>query len=134
MDPRLLGGSDRVSLALAAPEEPTPPAGGNRIALGGSLSRGVPGTYFGPDVNALTSGPHTSLYRWHVANDWRMWGTFGLASRQTVSRIGLDAPDRGPGSDEERWLRALAAMMARHQAQLNVRLLVEYDDGHAFVY
>jgi hypothetical protein len=94
----------------------------------------VPGRYFGPDVRALTSGPHTSLYRWHVANDWRMWGTFGLASQQTVSRFAPDARDRESDGGASPPPRALAAMMARHQAQLNVRLLVEYDDGRVFVY
>lgn len=71
VDPALVAGRDVVALTLL------PDASGRgegMLELGGSFSADVPRLVYGPLPRAFTPGRATSIYRWHVANDWHLWG------------------------------------------------------------
>jgi hypothetical protein len=83
---------------------------------------------YGPLVWPLSPTPATSLYRWHVLEDWRLWGVQPVRSRRSESRVPPphQAPACGAAGREQ---RLIADAATRGQAQLNIRLLAEYRDG-----
>ena len=101
----------------------------SEINLGGTFSQMQHNQFYGPSVQAQTVGTRTSLYRWHVANDWRMWDTSALASRKTISRLGSPnvAAETIPGKSAD--LKALISMIEQGTANFNIRLLIQYKDG-----
>ena len=129
VNPRDLAGRKRVSLRLSWSDEEPRRADSRRIALGGALSPDAANAFYGPSPWGLTSGRGTSLYRWHVANDWRMWTTSPLESRATESRI---AP-LGAQSEDPR-VNRIAGLLARGAAHFNIRLHVVYKSGRVAVY
>ena len=100
------------------------------MRLGGSHACTQPDACYGPSPRALSSGAETSLYRWHVAGDWRIWTRTKLDSKSTTSRLG--APG-GPVPASAR-TRLLAERISRGQAHANIRLLVRQRDGVSKIY
>jgi 4-amino-4-deoxy-L-arabinose transferase-like glycosyltransferase len=99
------------------------------INLGGTFSQMQHNQFYGPSVQAQTVGTRTSLYRWHVANDWRMWDTSALASRKTISRLGSPNVAAETISGKSADLKALISMIEQGTANFNIRLLIQYKDG-----
>ena len=73
---------------------------------------------YGPSVLADKIGIATSLYRWHVARDWRLWETNQLDAGGSASRLDRDTT-RGPRSPR---LDYISNMMRRGEAHWNIRL------------
>jgi hypothetical protein len=120
----LVAGRGEVSLVLGvAPEA----SGGAPVLLGGAFGREPPDRFYGPVLRAAGFLPATSLYRWHVEEDWRLWGAQPLASVRTESLVPLPAEAASGRAAREQ--RLVAAATSRRQAHLNIRLLVTYADG-----
>jgi hypothetical protein len=115
-----------VSLTLAS----QPLSEGSTVRLGGSHACTRPDACYGPSPRALSSGAETSLYRWHVANDWRIWTRTKLDSMSTMTRLGVPGRAR-PASART---RLLAERMSRGEAQANIRLLVRERGGASKIY
>ena len=132
MNADLVAGKQVLSLELARelPEDTE----GRVIELGGTFSDGPPDIHTGPSLDAVTIGKRTSLYRWHVTNDWRLWDFNRLSSKGTKSEIRGSALEEGRPEFEDAHTRALAASMARGHARSNIRLLVDHRDGRRIVY
>lgn len=102
---------------------------GRPVELGGTLADALDSSFYGPSVKALTPGSRTSLYRWHVADDWRIWETNVVESYYTVSRVEAGPPETLPGE-----LVSIVDLIGRKQAFHNIRLLVVHSDGRQAVY
>lgn len=127
--PPLIADRREVSLRLAV--QPGAAAEG-RVALGGSFGSDPPGSFYGPVLRVAGASPATSLYRWHVEEDWRLWSVQAVASAATRSRIPL--PPETASGRAARLQRLVAAAAAEGRAHLGARLLVEYEDGSRILY
>ena len=132
VDPSRVGGMDSPSLSLARRGNVPGRRTSGRIGLGGTFSRGVAGSVYGPSVEGLTPGEGTSIYRWHVANDWRMWLSGPLASRR--SKSSMDRAWTEPQAPGDSRVRVLIDNMERQRAHFNIRLLIEYKDGRRVIF
>jgi 4-amino-4-deoxy-L-arabinose transferase-like glycosyltransferase len=123
-DPRSVAGRRQVSLSLAWKQD-VPHGPSARVELGGALSDRDRTRFYGPSPAALVPGAATSLYRWHVLHDWRLWGTSALESRASRSRLLRDG---------QRESRSLGELLDRGAAHWNVRLQVTDRSGRVSVF
>ena len=84
---------------------------------------------YGPSPHALAPGADSSLYRWHVANDWRLWQETEVASLDTHSQL-----FPSDGGELPHATRSLAHLLASGDGRWNMNLLVDLRDGTRRVY
>lgn len=124
VEPERIRGRSVVSLALAL----APGVEAQDVAVGATLSPRTAGAVYGPSPMAVTANAWTSMYRWEVADDWRIWEETPVRSFET--RAGVLETGVAPGArrgPEASWLAA-------DRLHLNVRLLVEEHSGRWVVY
>jgi len=124
-DPALLDGRKVVSLALSRSTTASSTRSGRSVRIGGVFSDESRGDVYGPSLRAEM----TSIYRWEVHEDWRMWETTPLGSLHTASYV-------RPRSQlaSEAVPPYVESMLDRGHARLNIRLVVRYKDGRTAVY
>ena len=127
--PQLVADREKISMRLAAESEST---GEGRVSIGGTFGPETTGSFYGPALRVAGSEPATSLYRWHVEEDWRLWSVQTVASAATRSEI--PPPAETASGRAARIQRLVAAAAAEGRAHLGVRLMVEYDDGSRVLY
>ncbi|MEE8474285.1 MAG: glycosyltransferase family 39 protein [Myxococcota bacterium] len=126
MDPRLVSGQTRLALRLAWDGSADEPG-----TVGGTFFPADRGRQvYGPSVLADKVGIATSLYRWHVAHDWRLWETSRLDAGGSASRLDRE-PARGPRSPR---LDYISKMMWRDEAHWNIRLRLVTSEGRQFFF
>jgi len=123
--------ADRREISLRLAAESGAAAEG-RASIGGTFGREKPGNFYGPVLRVAGSSPATSLYRWHVEEDWRLWSVQSVASAATRSEI--PRPAETASGRLARMQRLVAAAAADGDAFLNARLMIEYDDGSRILY
>ena len=123
----LFGDRSHVSLELrrrpdteAAPEE--------HFLLGGNFDVGNSRVFYGPSPRATDLGQKSSIYRWHVARDWRIWEKTPLRSVRSTSRAaGESASDARPrSSDFESYL---IDKINSGRARFHIRFELTLQDG-----
>jgi 4-amino-4-deoxy-L-arabinose transferase-like glycosyltransferase len=137
-DPKLLDGKKVFRLKLARPktactdeksfavtiggvfamEPPCPPAGKSTIESHDGIRT------FAPIIRREFG---TSLYKWLLTDDWRLWGEQVLSSRSIASSL----PDL---AERNAKLLALSEYLDRHEAYFNIRLVIHMKDGTDRVY
>ncbi len=97
-----------------------------KLRLGGTYGSSSGNEYYGPLTKAVTIGGETSLYRWHVANDWRLW------QKETLDGLGMQSrlvqAKLAPAEADTRLVH-LGELMERGRAHLNIRFLVSLSKG-----
>ena len=124
----LFGDRSQVSLELrrrpgseAAPEE--------RFLLGGNFDVGNSRLFYGPSPRATELGPKSSIYRWHVARDWRIWERTPLKSVRSSSRAAEEpASDARPGSSD--FELYLIDQVNSGRARFHIRFELTLQNGH----
>jgi hypothetical protein len=108
-DPALLRGARDLSIAVDVA-----PAGCEQpILLGVTHDAQTPGMRTGPSIT------NTSLYRWHIIDDWRFWETSPIGSLATQSIL-----SSGPSSSPSNEARGTP-----FDGEFGIRLLIRYKDG-----
>jgi hypothetical protein len=126
---RLVADRREISLLLAADSGS---AADGQLSIGGTFGSEAPGRFYGPVLRISGRSPATSLYRWHVEEDWRLWSVQPVASLATRSEIPL--PAASASGRMARLQRRVARAAAKGRAHLNARMMVEYDDGSRVLY
>jgi len=127
--PQLVAERREISLQLAAASGG---AAEGRVSIGGTFGPETPGSFYGPVLRVAGSSPATSLYRWHVEEDWRLWSAQSIASAAAQSEVPL--PAETASGRAARMQRLVAVAAAEGRAHLNLRLMVEYADGSRVLY
>ena len=97
--------------------------------LGGSFAVQTPQSFYGPSPLATDLGRKTSLYRWHVARDWRIWERTPLKSVRSTSRAAEEsAPDARPGSSS--FESYLIDQVNSGRARFHIRFELTLQNGH----
>lgn len=127
--PELVAERREITLMLA-----TAPAASSAhpVRIGGTFTREPEDRFYGPLLSGFTSQPATSIYKWHVTDDWRLWGTEPLASVRTRSLFEVPAELESGRTDP--FLHLLGTAASRGQAHLNIRLLIESHRGRRALY
>jgi hypothetical protein len=94
------------------------------MLLGGVLTAARGDEFEGPSLDPAA----TTVYRWEVMEDARLWDRLPLGSVRTSSRVDLSPGGRTGGAETARLAR-LAAWQREGHARFNIRLLVTYADG-----
>ncbi|MBN1994176.1 MAG: glycosyltransferase family 39 protein [Anaerolineae bacterium] len=117
IDPALLLDKNNLSLTLSQLDPTVESNVASQVKLGGTFAVADSQVVYGPSVYALSPGARTSIYRWLLIGDWRLWETSELASVATHSYL----------------IRSDAADILL-KANLNIRLAVKYKDGRIVIY
>jgi hypothetical protein len=115
--PRLLEGKTKLRLSVACPRKAVTP-----VLLGGVHGQVQQGHAFGP---LPQNGQGTSLYRWLLTDDWRLWSEYPLASVGTATSLEVGGRDQKDGKDKKDWLKSRCA---------NIRLFVRLKSGVELVF
>jgi hypothetical protein len=121
VDKTLVANAKELSLTLRRPAS----LQGERIVLGGSLTSAPPIVFDGPSLRHEA----TSIYRWEILGDGRLWEQQPLASLGTSSGI----MRAGPGCEGDIAVNGLPAALPRWleagRARYNILLRIRYADG-----
>jgi 4-amino-4-deoxy-L-arabinose transferase-like glycosyltransferase len=115
--PPLLEGKTKLRVSVACAENAVAP-----VFLGGVYGHVRHGHAFGPLPHHWQG---TSLYRWLLTDDWRIWNEYPIASLGTATSLELQARDEKDQKDGRDRLRSGYA---------NIRLLVRLKNGVELVF
>ena len=121
VSPTQVAGRGAVSLTLrrpvGRPGQTFPPKVFIEMRRVGTTDR----RYFGPSPDSWRLCEHTSVFRWNLTEDCRLWGSWDLDSSSSSGWVSDGSPSRGAGATEARKARPF------------IRLLVTLKDGRRLV-
>lgn len=134
VDPELLEGKDVLSLTLNRDSATVNFDTAGQIKLGGTFSNEPETSFYGPSINAHSGGTKTSLYRWVVTQDWRIWETTKLASIYTRSSFVQPEPISVRANGHASITKSVPSMVDQQNGHFGIRLLVRFKNGQQAIY
>ncbi|GEM_PF-3712839 len=134
IDRGAVGERRMLSLSLAWHDQTSGLVGNPQVKLGGTYSLEAANNFYGPSLHGLRPGVGTSVYRWSVTDDWRLWETSQLASLSTKSYWAPTDSTHLQKNEEamEDWSHR--TRFNQNCNQLGVRLLVKFRNGRELIY